>query len=319
MLLIGILLWGVGYSKGNNKMKTAKATQLFLTNCQWRGLAASTITTYKQQLSYLSKAFQELPTKVGDIETVLASINATQETLHSYYRTFRTFYNFMERREDITKQANPMHRISAPRVKPKIMPTLEASDINLLSVFVNSRRNDALLGLFLDTGVQSSEVGNLIRNSALLVLFLDTGIRASEATDLKRDNIKEEYILVEGKVGERTVPISDFARTLLLRLPEYEDGYVFHGHKGKMTKAGAYFIVRRALQQIGIKPPKMGPQRLRHTVGRQYLMLGGDVRSLQIILGHANITTTQKYTSLAMNDVIIKHKEYSPLQLMGVT
>lgn len=273
-------------------MKTREAVELFVTNRRLRGLSVRTIEQYRQQLSFFADAFQRLPVTPEDMEAFLASIDSTQETIHSYFRILRAFYNFLERRYGIV---NPMHNVQAPKVNAKVMPTLEVSDIELLSIFTSNQRDNALI-----------------------VLFLDTGIRASEATSLKRDNIKEDYILVEGKVGQRTVPISDFVRILLLSLPKYDDGYVFHGHKGKLTRSGAYFIVRRALQQIGIKGGKLGPHRLRHTFGRQYIMLGGDLRSLQIILGHANITTTQKYTALAMNDVISKHKKYSPAQLMGV-
>ena len=301
------------------KMKTVEAVGLFLDNCQLRGLSVCTIKTYTQQLSYFAKVFPKLPSTPEDIEDFLASRGNgnTQETVHSYFRTLRASYNFLERRRGI---ANPMHKgqVQPPIVKPKVMPTLEATDINLLAIYSNSQRNDALWGLCRDDGTQNSEVGNLLRDNALIVLFIDTGIRSGEAISLKRDNIKEGYIVVEGKAGQRAVPISDFTRTLLLRLPKYDDGYVFHGHKGKLTRSGAYCIVKKALQQIGITGGKLGSHRLRHTFGRLWVARGGDIRSLQIILGHANITTTQKYTALAMSDVMDKHKEYSPAQLMGV-
>ena len=300
-------------------MKTADAVVLFLDNCRLRGLSVSTIKNYSQQLRYFEGVFPELPTTPEDIERFLASRGGsnTPETVHSYFRSLRASYNFLERRHGI---ANPMHRgqVQPPKVKPKVMPTLEATDINLLAIYSNSQRNDALWGLCRDDGTQNSEVGNLIRNNALIVLFIDTGIRSGEAVSLKRDNIKEGYIVVEGKVGQRAVPISDFTRTLLLRLPKYDDGYVFHGHSGRLTRSGVYCIVKKALQQIGITDKKLGAHRLRHTFGRHWLTLGGDLRSLQIIMGHSNIHTTEKYTSLAMSDVMSKHQEYSPTKLMGV-
>lgn len=273
-------------------MKTVEAVQLFMTNCELKGLSAKTIKQYRQQLSYLSKAFKKLPTKPEQIETILSSINATRETIHSYYRTYRAAYNFWDKRY---KTGNPMLNVTPPKLKSKVMPTLEASDLNLLYIFSTKGRDKALISL-----------------------LLDTGIRASEATNLKRDGIKEGYIIVDGKVGQRTVPISDFVTSMLLSLPQREDGYVFHGHSGKLTRSGAYRIVNRTLQRIGITGPKLGPHRLRHTAGRQYLVLGGDVRSLQMILGHKNIKTTEKYTSLTLEDIKQKHKKYSPAQLMEV-
>lgn len=276
-------------------MKTAKAMELFLTNCELRGLSVRTIKTYKQQLSYLAQAFPKLPTTPEAIETLLARIDATPETKHSYFRTYRAAYNFLDKRH---KTGNPMLNVTAPRLKPKVMPTLEMSDIGLLPIFIkNSHYQNKL---------------ELDRDMALISLLLDTSIRSSEATGLKREDIKEHYIKVKGKVGERIVPISDSVVKLLLELPNYEDGYIFHGHRGKMTRSGAYLIVKRALQRIGIKGAKCGPHRLRHTFGRQYLVLGGDLRSLQIIMGHSNIQTTEKYASLSNEDVMQKHNKYTP-------
>jgi len=276
-------------------MKTVQAVQLFMTNCELKGLSARTIKQYRQQLSYLAQAFQKLPTTPEAIETLLARIDATPETKHSYFRTYRAAYNFLDKRH---KTGNPMLNVTPPRLKPKVMPTLEMSDIGLLPIFIkNSHYQNKL---------------ELDRDLALISLLLDTSIRASEATGLKREDIKEHYIKVKGKVGERIVPISDSVVKLLLELPNYDDGYVFHGHKGKMTRSGAYRIVKRALQRIGIKGAKLGPHRLRHTFGRQYLVLGGDLRSLQIIMGHSNIQTTEKYASLSNEDVMRKHNKYTP-------
>ena len=165
-------------------MKTLEAIQLFLANCKLRDLSVRTLEQYSQQLSYLSKFFQELPTKAEDIETILVSlINVTQETKHFYFSTYRTFYNFLEKRCGVK---NPMRCVDAPRVKVKILPTLEMSDIGLLSIFLKD-----------DTPKHK-------RDRALISLLLDTGIRSGEAVSLKRSNIHEEegYIIVEGKVGQ---------------------------------------------------------------------------------------------------------------------
>jgi len=278
-------------------MKTAEAVRLFMTNCELKGLSASTIKQYRQQLSYLAEAFPKLPTTPEAIETLLARIDATPETKHSYFRTYRAAYNFLDKRH---KTGNPMLNVTAPRLKPKIMPTLEMSDIGLLPIFI---KNDVTK--YTAAVVQA-------RDLALISLLLDNGIRSGEATGLKREDIKEHYIKVKGKVGERIVPISDSVVKLLLDLPDYDDGYVFHGHRGKLTRSGVYRIVKKYLTKIGITGDKLGGHRLRHTFGRQYLVLGGDLRSLQIIMGHSNIQTTEKYASLSNEDVMQKHNKYTP-------
>jgi len=272
-------------------MKTVKAIHLFMANRRMKGLAVSTLKQYSQQLSYMLNFSNKLITDPAKLEAIILSIKGTQETRHSYYRTYRTFYNFMDRRCHIP---NPMKSVEPPRLKPKVMPTLETNELSLLSLFTRDARDNALI-----------------------TLLLDTGIRTSEATSLQQDNIKEGYIIVRGKVGQRTVPISPVVRSALLNLPKYEDGYVFHGHSGKLTRSGAYRVVRQALERVGITGSKLGAHRLRHTFGRHWLTLGGDLRSLQIIMGHSNIRTTEKYASLVFDDVAVKHKQCSPVQLLS--
>ena len=269
-------------------MKTMKAIQLFLANCEMRKLSSGALKQYRQQLSRFASAFPELPTIPEDVEQYLAHIDATPETIHSYFRTFRAAYNFLEKRYGVI---NPMHNITPPKLKNKIMPTLEMSDIELLPIFMKNTRDKTLISL-----------------------LLDTGIRTGEAVNLKRNNIhnKEGYIIVEGKVGERIVPISDSVVKLLLELPNYDDSYIFHSQRGRLTSAGVYYIVKKYLTKIGITGNKLGGHRLRHTFGRQYLMLGGDLRSLQMIMGHSNIQTTEKYANLTMEDVMRKHHKYTP-------
>jgi len=273
-------------------MKMREAVRVFLDNRKLRGLSIRTLNQYQQQLSRLLEFSDKLPTKPEQIEAVLSTIPGGQETKHCYFSTYRTFYNFLEKRCGVK---NPMRYVDAPKVKAKVMPTLEMSDIELLPIFI---KND--------------------RDRALIYLILDTGIRSGEAVSLRKEDIKESYIKVRGKVGERTVPISDSVVKLLLDLPTYEDGYVFHGERGRLTRNGVYEIVRKYLTKIGITGAKLGGHRLRHTFGRQYLVLGGDLRSLQLILGHSNISTTTKYANLAIEDVIQKHHKYTPAQLMEV-
>jgi len=68
------------------------------------------------------------------------------------------------------------------------------------------------------------------------------------------------------------------------------------------------------MKKAGISGPKLGPHRIRHTFGRTYLVSGGDVRSLQTIMGHTNITTTERYSSLTLKNTIPKHHKFTPLR-----
>jgi integrase/recombinase XerD len=153
------------------------------------------------------------------------------------------------------------------------------------------------------------------RDKAIITLLVDCGVRAGEVCSLLKHNIKQETIVVHGKVGWREVPISDETKRLLLQIATLSsDDYVFHGNKGPITRHLIYAIVRRALEKAGIKGPKLGPHRLRHAFGKNFLVQGGDLRSLQEIMGHADIETTQKYATLNLTDIVKKHQKFSPLR-----
>ncbi|MBA7552343.1 Tyrosine recombinase XerC [subsurface metagenome] len=153
------------------------------------------------------------------------------------------------------------------------------------------------------------------RDRGILTLIMDNGVRAGEVCSLLKQNIKEETIVVYGKVGWREVPISDETKRLLRQVAATSpDGHVFHGHKGPLTRFGIYRIVREHMEKAGIKGPKLGPHRIRHAYGKNYLVEGGDLRSLQEIMGHTDIKTTQKYAALNLTDIIKKHHTFSPLR-----
>ena len=92
------------------------------------------------------------------------------------------------------------------------------------------------------------------------------------------------------------------------------DEYLFHGQRGPLTRRGIYRIVRRYMSKAGIGGPKLGGHRLRHAFGKNYIVNGGDLRSLQEIMGHASITTTQKYATLNLTDTVEKHHRFTPLR-----
>jgi integrase/recombinase XerD len=153
------------------------------------------------------------------------------------------------------------------------------------------------------------------RDRAILTLIMDSAVRADEVCSLLKHNIKQETVVVHGKTGWREVPISEETRRLLLQVAATSpDDHVFHGHKGPITRHLIYAIVRRHMEKAGIKGPKLGPHRIRHAFGKNFLVQGGDLRSLQQIMGHADIKTTEKYATLNLTDIINKHRQFSPLR-----
>lgn len=272
-------------------MQTQLAIQKFLLNRQSRNLSPKTLQWYSDHLKTFARSYPELPTNPELIEDFLANMLVSPATKHAYFRTLKAFYRFISSRYNLP---NPVAQLRPPYCPKKVMPTLEPREIMSL---LNSPKN--------------------LRDRALLTLFVDTGARASELAKLRKQDLKTTSILVNGKTGEREIPITDESYHLLLSLISLDgkSDYIFTGRNGKpLTRYGIYTLIRKLMKKVGITGPKLGPHRIRHAFGKSYLVNGGDVRSLQQLMGHANITTTQKYTSLSLTDLQDKHNRFTPLR-----
>jgi len=270
-------------------VKTALAIQEFIDSRISANLRPATIVWYKNRLLPFAEACLVLPRRPEPVESFMAGLKGSPETKWDVYRALKTFYKFISVRRILP---NPMDAIKPPRRPKTLMPTLESGEMmNIL----NSAESP--------------------RDRAILTLIMDNGVRAGEVCSLLKHNIRQETVIVNGKTGWREVPVSEETRFLLLQIAASSpDDYVFHGHKGPITRHLIYEITRRHMQKVGIKGPKMGPHRLRHAFGKNFLVEGGDLRSLQEILGHADIKTTEKYATLNLTDIINKHRKFSPLR-----
>jgi integrase/recombinase XerD len=270
-------------------VKTALAIQEFIDSRISANLSPATIIWYRNRLLPFVEACLVLPRRPEPVESFMAGLKGSPETKWDVYRALKTFYKFISIRRLVP---NPMDAIKPPRRPKTLMPTLESGEMMKI--------------------LNSSESS---RDKAILTLIMDNGVRAGEVCSLLKHNIRQETLIVNGKTGWREVPISEETRLLLLQIAASSpDDYVFHGHKGPITRHLIYEITRRHIQRVGIKGPKMGPHRLRHAFGKNFLVEGGDLRSLQEILGHADIKTTEKYATLNLTDIINKHRKFSPLR-----
>ena len=281
-------------------MKTQMAVRDFLLSRQARNLSPITIAWYRGRLQLFARLCPELPEEPGPIEEHLATIQGVPETRHAHFRALRAFFKFVsERYEPYGGKGgeglpNPMTKVAPPRCPKKVMATLEPEETMRL--------------LF-------SSSSSSLRDEALLTLLIDTGMRTGEAAGLRKQDIKASIVRVRGKTGEREIPISEETRRLLLNLIAQDKGeYVFNGHKGPLGRHGVYRIVSAHMKKAGISGPKLGGHRLRHAFGKGYLVNGGDLRSLQQIMGHTNVTTTEKYAALTLDDTIKKHHQFTPLR-----
>jgi len=274
-------------------MNTAAAVQAFLYNRRSLNRRSTTIKWYERNLKRLIDFSPELPTEPEPLEQFLAEVvpDHQEQTRHGYFRTLKALYRFTCRRRRLP---NPMDLIDPPARHKKVKPSLTARELMML--------------LAKPPGV---------RDMALLTLFVDSGCRAGEAASLRKQNIFDGYVVVDGKTGQRFAFISEETRRLLLNLVANNNGrsdYVFLGQRGALTTSGIYRVVKKHLRAADITPPKMGPHRLRHAFGKNYILNGGDTRSLQEIMGHENISVTEEYVELSREEIQAKHHRFTPLR-----
>lgn len=280
-------------------MKTQAAVNDFLHSRQALNLSQESINWYQAKLQRFARFCPKLPKDPKPIEAFLASLKPSEatkqyslSTKQNQFNALRALFTFISERHG---SRNPMAKMHLPRGNSdeEPMATLEADE--LMSLLYSA---------------------TILRDKVILTLLVDTGMRSGELAGLRKQDIEAETVTVRGKSGKRQIPISDETRRLLLSLiiaEDSKDEYVFHGHKGPLTRNGVYRIVHGHMKSAGIKGPKLGPHRIRHGFGKNYLVNGGDLRSLQVLMGHKRITTTQKYTTFVSKDIIEKHHKYSPL------
>ncbi len=275
-------------------MKTQEAVSSFMADCKLRGLSPKTLRGYNSHLKSLTSLSPQFPPKPDIVQEFLANVNGSPHNRDAYYRTFRALSRWAQKRY---KSKNFMKSVTRPRVPKVIMPTISSTQLSLLAAWLAEAP---------------------LRDKAILMLFIDTAIRSGEAANLKREDIGEGRITIHGKTGFRVAPISPITRDFVLSLPVYPDGYVFHGQEGRHLKhplgeTGFYKVVRKYLKLVGHTGKQFGPQILRRSYGVFHLKDGGDLKSLSMILGHSNISTTANYyTPLLTEDVIEIHHKHTP-------
>lgn len=265
-----------------------------------RGLSAHTIDNYSFDVQRLcqfleSNGIELSPLKIGEdtlqqfIYSVSSEVNArSQARIISGLRSFFSWLIFEDFRND-----NPMELIETPKTGRKLPDTLSVQEI------------DALIGA-LD---HSSDEGG--RNRAMLETLYGCGLRVSELVTLKLSDLffDEGFVRITGKGNkQRFVPISpvtqkyinlyiNHGRTKLTIEKGHEDT-VFLNRRGKgLTRAMVFTIIKRLAEKIGLKK-SISPHTLRHSFATHLLENGADLRSIQQMLGHESITTTEIYVHL---------------------
>lgn len=279
-----------------------------------RGLSPNTIQAYRQDLleflSFLNKeSIKEWPSKASDIDAFLAEQkdqNKANSSLSRLVSSLRRFYQWLARRH--LQPLNPMLEIDSPKKQRRLPLALTEAEVNALMKQPNVKRK---LGL---------------RDRAILETLYATGMRVSELVNLTESNLHQDLGLIRviGKGNkERLIPISTLALTWIkryeqkVRLPQllrqgHANDYVFlNSRGGKLTRQAIWQIIKRYCRAAKINKD-VTPHTLRHTFATHLLENGADLRVVQEILGHADISTTQIYTNLTQSHILQVYHEAHP-------
>jgi integrase/recombinase XerD len=278
-----------------------------------KGLSKKTIESYSIDLSkYLEFLKQKRINDITltDTPLILKHMIALRESGLSskscarHLITLRGFYKFLAQEKVL--EFDPAKLIDLPKSGLKLPYVLSVSEVNLL---LNIPNKNKPLGK---------------RNAAMLELLYAAGLRVSELVNLKflDVNIEACFVRVVGKGSkERIVPfglharnkIDDYIKTARpLLLKNYISQYLFIARAGKpMTRQGFWKILKQYVKQAGIKK-KVTPHSFRHSFASHLLEGGADLRTVQVMLGHVDISSTQIYTHVARDHLRKIHEKYHP-------
>jgi integrase/recombinase XerD len=242
-----------------------------------------------------------------DVISYLAQIKKEGLNARSVNRglaALRGFYKFLIHEKKI--DTNPVANIELAKVWSRLPGTLSMEEMNLL------------LG---EPGLNNPLA---IRDTAMMELMYATGIRVSEIITLTMNTINWQvgYLVVMGKGSkERIVPIGRSAYNCLqeyvnharpIFVKEHATNILFLNRSGRgLTRQGFWKILKKYAHRIGLQK-KVHPHTFRHSFASHLLEGGADLRSVQTMLGHADISTTQIYTHITRERLKNIHKKYHP-------
>ncbi|SFM85751.1 site-specific tyrosine recombinase XerD [Thermodesulforhabdus norvegica] len=280
-----------------------------------RGLSEHTLNAYGRDLRdfllFLGESVAESPGP-GDVdgETIRSYLNylagtCSPRTQARKLSALRTFFGFLVR-EGVVK-VNPAKKVSFPKGRRELPNFLSLDEVARL---LAAPDNETPIGL---------------RDRAILELLYATGIRVSELTGLTLERVKIDpgFLIVFGKGSkERVVPLGEYAiealneylsrgRPVLIKGRNTSPVLFVNKNGRALTRLGVWKLIKKYARMAGINRD-VTPHVLRHTFATHLLEHGVDLRSLQAMLGHATISSTQVYTHIVTKHLKEVHSRYHP-------
>ncbi|MBC6403866.1 MAG: site-specific tyrosine recombinase XerD [Hyphomonadaceae bacterium] len=307
-------------------MDSGRAIHLFLDMMSAeRGASGNTLAAYRRDLELwsgtLAKANSSLVSAgTGHLEAVLAGWAANSlapSTTARRLSAVKQFYTFLQ--GDLIREDNPAFSLSGPKRGRSLPKVLSEDDVDRL--FETVQRDGSVKG---------------VRLLCLLEILYAGGLRVSELMNLKVSDVRRRdgCLLIKGKGGkERLVPLTESAKIAIrnwlkcrastlptsIRPRERAEPFLFpsSGKSGYMSRERFAQILKQIAVDAGLPPSKISPHVLRHAFATHLLANGADLRSVQKLLGHADISTTQIYTHVLEDRMKALVFDMHPLQNPG--
>jgi len=283
------------------------------------GLSANTIDSYGRDLKRYIKFLQERKVDsvdkitgkyITDLIVLMSKMGLRPSSIARNLTSIRSFHKFLV--TEGYSDSNPAGALESPKLWRKLPTVLNVKEIEKL----------------LDKPTEDDPLS--LRDKAILEFLYATGVRISELIKIKRKDVLSEVELVRvtGKgQKERIIPVGKIAlgsvkRYLQEARPKLakqnsEDFLFLNRRGGPFSRMGLWKILRKYVTQAGIKK-KVSPHTIRHSFATHLLKAGADLRAVQEMLGHADISTTQIYTHLDREYLKQEHRDYHPRSKMKV-
>ena len=272
-----------------------------------RGAAVNTIAAYRSDLSLAS----------GALDGALAAADAaalqrlaegwaalSRASVARKAAALRRFFAFLH--EEGHRADDPSEALPRPGTARPLPKTLSVTDV------------DRLFAAIADRLAKPQPAPRDLRLAALVELLYGSGLRASELVSLPRASIAPDrpFLILKGKGGrERLVPISDRARAAVSawRAVAPPGAWLFPSGRAHLTRIRLYQLLKGLAVEAGLPPDRISPHVLRHAFATHLLAGGADLRALQLMLGHADIATTEIYTHVDSSRLIELVNQRHPL------
>ena len=292
----------------NNEFKKDPLIRSFLDSLFIeKGLSKNTIKSYESDLkeffAWCHNIHKKLPSKLtsSSINIYLGHLfnkNIKSSSVNRKLSTLKAFYIFLYKQKLILKI--PTEDIETPKIQKKLPSTLSENEVEKLLKAPKDRNITEL------------------RDKAMLEMLYATGMRISELVNLKEVNVDKnrQVVKVLGKGSkERLIPFGDEALDSLQKYLHKRNSrniYIFLNNRdNKLSRVGFWQRVKIYLKRVHLKSD-ITPHTLRHAFATHLLNRGADLRSVQLLLGHSDLSTTQIYTHIAKQRLSEMHKKHHP-------